>query len=72
MAMVTVCGYPCAGKSHRATQLASFLQAKLADPATPPKHRPRKVVVVNDESLGLAKSAYDGPPYSPCLVSRSP
>ncbi|GAA6049298.1 hypothetical protein JCM3770_005928 [Rhodotorula araucariae] len=59
MAMVTLCGYPCAGKTQRAQQLAAYLEAKLADPSTPPRHRARKVVLLNDESLGLAKSAYD-------------
>ncbi|GAA5843145.1 hypothetical protein JCM9279_001875 [Rhodotorula babjevae] len=59
MAMVTLCGFPCSGKSTRAAQLASFLDAKLADPACPPKHRPRKVVVLNDESLGISKRSYD-------------
>ncbi|GJN92412.1 hypothetical protein Rhopal_005442-T1 [Rhodotorula paludigena] len=59
MATVTLCGYPCAGKTERAKQLATFLEAKLADPATPPQHRGKKVVVVNDESLSLPKRAYD-------------
>ncbi|BGP50479.1 kti12, chromatin associated [Rhodotorula kratochvilovae] len=59
MAMITLCGYPCAGKTHRAQQLASYLEAKLADPSTPPQHRARKVVLINDESLGLAKRVYD-------------
>ncbi|GAA5891373.1 hypothetical protein JCM8208_002606 [Rhodotorula glutinis] len=59
MAMITVCGFPCSGKSTRAQQLANFVQAKLADPHCPPKHRARKVVVLNDESLGIHKHSYD-------------
>ena len=71
MAMITVCGFPCSGKSTRAAQLAHFLDAKLADPACPPKHRARKVVVLNDESLGISKRSYDGPslPLSPFLLA---
>ncbi|BGP26622.1 kti12, chromatin associated [Rhodotorula toruloides] len=61
MAMVTVCGYPCSGKTARAHQLASFLEHRLNDPATPARHRSAsKVVLVNDESLGISKAAYDG------------
>ncbi|BGP34258.1 kti12, chromatin associated [Rhodotorula toruloides] len=60
MAMITVCGYPCSGKTTRAHQLASFLQHRLNDPATPARHRSAsKVVLINDESLGIAKAAYD-------------
>lgn len=58
--MVTVCGYPCAGKSTRAQQLATFLEAKLAHPSTPAHLKPRKVIIVNDESLSLSKRVYDG------------
>ncbi|GAA5922170.1 hypothetical protein JCM3775_003514 [Rhodotorula graminis] len=59
MAMITICGFPCSGKSTRAQQLADFLQAKLADPLCPPHHRARKVVLLNDESLGILKRSYD-------------
>lgn len=58
--MITMCGYPCAGKSTRAQQLAKFLDAKLADPQTPAHLTPRKVIVLNDESLSISKHAYDG------------
>lgn len=58
--MITMCGYPCAGKSTRAQQLAKFLDAKLADPQTPVHLSPRKVIVLNDESLSISKHAYDG------------
>ncbi|BGP57263.1 hypothetical protein JCM8202_002840 [Rhodotorula sphaerocarpa] len=59
MAMITMCGYPCAGKSTRAQQLAKFLDAKLADLQTPAHLTPRKVIVLNDESLSISKHAYD-------------
>ena len=62
MAMVTLCGYPCSGKSTRAQQLAAFLDRKLADPSTPThlQRALRRVVVVNDEGLSISKHAYDG------------
>lgn len=59
MAMVTVCGYPCSGKSTRAQQLAAFFERKLADPSTPTHLKPRRVVIVNDEGLSISKHAYD-------------
>jgi protein KTI12 len=62
MAMVTMCGYPCSGKSTRAQQLAAFFDRKLADPSTPThlQRALRRVVVVNDEGLSISKHAYDG------------
>ncbi|GAA5978293.1 hypothetical protein JCM21900_006525, partial [Sporobolomyces salmonicolor] len=59
MALVTLCGYPASGKSTRAIQLAAVLSAKLALPDVAPALARLKVVLVNDESLGLVKSAYD-------------
>ncbi|KAG8214859.1 chromatin associated protein KTI12 [Butyriboletus roseoflavus] len=32
MALITISGYPCAGKSHRATQIKDHLEQRLADP----------------------------------------
>lgn len=59
MALVTFSGYPASGKSTRAQQLASFLSQRLAEDSNPSLKR-LKVVVINDESLFLSKSAYDG------------
>ncbi|GAA5876196.1 hypothetical protein JCM1840_007068 [Sporobolomyces johnsonii] len=59
MALVTFCGYPSSGKSTRATQLAAFLSAKLAQPDIPPPLARLKLVLINDESLALDKSVYD-------------
>lgn len=71
MAMITVCGYPCSGKTTRAHQLVSFLQHRLNDTATPARHRSAsKVVLINDESLGIAKAAYDGQ-YALTLLETS-
>lgn len=60
MALVTFCGFPCSGKTTRAEQLATFLQHKLAAPTTHPSLARLKVIIINDESLNLSKSAYDG------------
>ncbi|BGO93823.1 kti12, chromatin associated [Rhodotorula toruloides] len=70
MAMITVCGYPCSGKTTRALQLVSFLEHRLNDTATPARHRSAsKVVLINDESLGIAKAAYDEKPARAALFS---
>lgn len=72
MAMVTMCGYPCSGKSTRAQQLAAFFDRKLADPSTPTHLKPRRVVVVNDEALSISKHAYDGQfPLFPAFRRRA-
>lgn len=71
--MITMCGYPCSGKSTRAQQLAAYLDRKLADSATSSAPLPvRKVVVINDEALSISKHAYDGQPPPPPLFSSSP
>ncbi|GAA6013624.1 hypothetical protein JCM10207_004794 [Rhodosporidiobolus poonsookiae] len=57
MALVTLSGYPCAGKTTRAQELRAFLEHKLQD--APPTLARLKVVLINDESLSLAKSVYD-------------
>lgn len=60
MALVTITGYPCSGKTTRAKELAQFLKEKLALPSTSPGLARLKIVIVNDESLGISKAAYDG------------
>ncbi|KAJ7072414.1 chromatin associated protein KTI12 [Mycena amicta] len=51
MALVTFSGFPCAGKSTRAAELAASLP-----PFLPPDV---SVVVVSDETLSIAPSVYD-------------
>lgn len=63
MAMITLCGYPSSGKSTRALQLKLFLEAKLAQASKAPALARLKVVIINDESLNLNKSQYDGTPH---------
>jgi protein KTI12 len=58
MALVTIVGYPCSGKSRFTTQLASAFETRLSDPSyTGPK---LKVIIVNDESIHVSRSVYDG------------
>lgn len=61
MALVTISGFPSCGKTTRSKQLQLLLQEKQSLP----------VVLVNDESLNLSRSAYDGalalrPRTKPC------
>ena len=59
MALVTIVGYPCSGKSRRSAQLASAFEARLSDPNyTGPT---LKLITVSDDSLHVPRSVYDGP-----------
>lgn len=58
MALVTISGYPCAGKSRRATQIKDHLERRLADPMyTGPS---LNVTLFSDDTLHLPRSSYDG------------
>lgn len=60
MALITIVGFPCSGKSRRAKQLAEDFRKRLADPEyAGPK---LQVVVVDDESSHVPRSSYDGRP----------
>ena len=62
MALITISGYPCAGKSHRATQIKDHLEQRLADPAyTGPS---LTVTVLSDDTLNVPRSAYDGESFT--------
>lgn len=57
MALVTVSGFPCSGKSSRVDQLRSHLQSALAHPDyAGPKY---KIEVISDTSLSIARTAYN-------------
>lgn len=58
MALVTISGYPCSGKSTRANQLKGAFEEKLADPSY--TGQIEKVVIVSDDLLSLTRQAYDG------------
>ncbi|GAA5912780.1 Kti12p [Sporobolomyces salmoneus] len=59
MALVTISGFPCAGKTTRARQLENHLSARLSQPDCPAHLVKAKVLVINDESLSLSKAVYD-------------
>lgn len=62
MALITISGYPCAGKSHRATQIKDHLEERLRDPSyTGPS---LTVTLLSDDILNIPRSAYDGEPYT--------
>jgi protein KTI12 len=60
MAMVTLAGFPASGKTTRAKELVAYLEHRLGDPSTVPSLARLKPVLINDESLSLDKSVYDG------------
>lgn len=57
MALITISGFPCSGKSTRALQLQQDFLARLSSPEyTGPKLR---VIIVDDESNHVPRSVYD-------------
>ncbi|KAH7885058.1 chromatin associated protein KTI12 [Phlebopus sp. FC_14] len=57
MALVTISGYPCSGKSRRAAQIKDHLERRLVDPAyTGPA---LSVTVLSDDSLNIDRAAYN-------------
>lgn len=58
MALITITGYPCSGKSKRAQQLKEYLESKLANPEY--EGPALKVVVLSDDNLNLSRGVYDG------------
>lgn len=57
MALITISGYPCSGKSQRATQIKQHLEARLGDPSY--KGPTLSVFVLSDDNLNIDRSAYD-------------
>jgi len=56
MALITVSGYPCSGKSTRAQQLKQHFEQRFQDPSyTGPQ---LKVVVLSDDTLNIPRDAY--------------
>ena len=58
MALITISGYPCSGKSQRAVQIKQHLEARLADPSY--NGPTLSVVVLSDDNLNIDRSAYNG------------
>jgi hypothetical protein len=58
MALITITGYPCSGKSKRTQQLKEYVESKLADQEY--RGPTLKVVLLSDDNLNLSRSVYDG------------
>lgn len=58
MALVTISGYPCSGKTTRALQIQSAFEETIRDPAYdgPIKN----VKLISDDTLELSRKGYDG------------
>lgn len=58
MALITISGYPCSGKTTRAAQLNESFEQYLKDPSY---HGPfTKVMVLSDDHLNLGRHVYNG------------
>jgi protein KTI12 len=58
MALITISGFPCSGKSLTAHRLRDDIEARLGEPSyTGPR---LKVIVVDDESCHVPRTTYDG------------
>jgi protein KTI12 len=58
MALITITGFPCCGKSRCADKLKEYLTAKLQDPDYGGPIG--SVEIISDDTLGLQRSVYDG------------
>ena len=58
MALVTISGFPCSGKTIRAQQICTSLEQLLQDESY--QGPLSKVVLLSDDMLDLSRSAYDG------------
>lgn len=60
MALITIVGFPCSGKTTRAKQIKEYLESRLRDPAY---DGPRlSVLAVDDENSHVPRSTYDSKP----------
>ncbi|THH04705.1 hypothetical protein EW146_g10111 [Bondarzewia mesenterica] len=57
MALITISGYPCSGKTKRADQVKAGLEERLKDPSY--EGPSLKVVVLSDDVLNVDRSSYD-------------
>lgn len=60
MALITVTGYPCSGKTQRANQIKAALESRLQDPSYSGPQL--KVKILSDDELSLSRDAYKGRP----------
>lgn len=67
MALITIVGFPCSGKTTRAKQIKEYLESRLRDPAY---DGPRlSVLAVDDENSHVPRSTYDSE-FLATLVSQ--
>ena len=57
MALVTVVGYPCSGKTRLSESLVEYIQNRFKDPEYAGKKL--DVVHVNDDNSHVSRSVYD-------------
>jgi protein KTI12 len=62
MALVTIVGFPCCGKSTRASQIKEYLEKRIREEAEGPR---LGVVLVDDDNSHVPRSTYDS--MCPCL-----
>jgi len=61
MALVTISGFPCSGKSQRAYELSQYMTCKVQDLGLESVFC--SVQIISDDVLGLQRSVYDGMGY---------
>ncbi|QDS67682.1 hypothetical protein FKW77_005272 [Venturia effusa] len=57
MPLITISGYPCAGKTYRSNQLREYFESKISA-SSDPRISKIKVHQINDESLGVSRHVY--------------
>lgn len=58
MALITISGFPCSGKSRRAQQLKAGLEAQLRDSEY--QGPSLKVEIISDDALNVDRIVYGG------------
>jgi tRNA uridine 5-carbamoylmethylation protein Kti12 len=62
MALVTISGYPCSGKTTKALKIKEAFEQRIGDSAY--QGPVNKVILISDDTLGLSRKAYDGMYFS--------
>jgi protein KTI12 len=60
MALVTISGFPCSGKTTRAREIAAYFEKRAAEVAALSATAKFDVVVVDDEGCHVTRASYDG------------
>lgn len=69
MALVTIVGFPCCGKSTRAKQIKEYLEKRIGEETEGPK---LSVVLVDDDNSHVPRSTYDSKSQAQLNVSFVP